>query len=387
MRKFKNIFIIPARSGSKGIPDKNIKPISGIPMFVWSIIHAKYMASAEDIICVSSDSEKYLSIAKKWGTDVHFRPLNLAQDNTDVEPVLLDVCKQYKIEDNDNIILLQPTSPLRSKETLDKYKNLIEENCNSILSLSKTYGFEWKKNNKNFSRNYEKRLRRQEMNPLYIENGSFYLNKYNLLLKNSKNNDTNRNDKNSEGIVLDDIESMQVDNMQELEIIKFLSNTFNSQWLKEIFESYKIKSIFSDIDGVFSKNNKSTNTNNRLYSTLDSSAIKNWTDSDKLFFFISSETVAHSQDLFNKLNITECVFNSHDKMSDAKKILKKYELQINECVYLGNDSSDINCLNYFDLSFTPFDSNSKAANQSKFTIDKNGGDGFIQETINLINSN
>ena len=383
----KNIFIIPARSGSKGIPDKNIKPISGIPMFVWSIIHAKYLASTDDIICVSSDSEQYLSIAKKWGADVHFRSLNLAEDNTDVEPVLLDVCKQYKIEANDNIILLQPTSPLRSKETLDKYKNLIDKNCNSILSLSKTYGFEWKKNDENFTRNYAKRLRRQEMNPKFIENGSFYLNKYNLLLKNSKNNDTNRNDKISKGIVLDDIESMQVDNMQELEIIKFLSNTFNSQWLDHIFESCKIKCIFSDIDGVFSKNNKSTNSNNRLYSTLDSSAIKNWTSSNKLFFFISSETIAHSQDLFKKLNITECIFNSHDKISDVKKLIKKYDLEINECVYLGNDTADINCLNYFDLSFTPFDSNSKAAILSKFTIEKNGGDGFIQETINLINSN
>ena len=40
-------------------------------------------------------------------------------------------------------------------------------------------------------------------------------------------------------------------------------------------------------------------------------------------------------------------------MSDAKKFLKKYQLQINECVYLGNDTSDIDCLNHFDLSFTP----------------------------------
>jgi N-acylneuraminate cytidylyltransferase len=386
-RNMKNIFIIPARSGSKGLLDKNIKPVNGIPMFVWSIIHAKYMADENDIICVSSDSEQYLSIAKKWGADVHLRPSNLAQDNTDVEPVLIDVCKNFEIEDNDNIILLQPTSPLRSKETLNKYKKLIKKNCNSILSLSETYGFEWEKNNKQFSRNYEKRLLRQEMSPRFIENGSFYLNKYNLVLKNSKNNDTNRNDKISEGVVLDDVESMQVDNMQELEIIKFLSNSFNSQWLEQTLESYKIKCIFSDIDGVFAKNEKTTNSNNRIYSTLDSSAIKNWTSSNKLFFFISSETVTHSEDLFDKLNITDYIFNSQNKLNDVKALLQKHNLEISECVYLGNDSSDIDCLDYFDLSFTPADSNSKASNRSKFIIEKNGGDGFIQETINLIGSN
>ena len=62
----KNIFIIPARSGSKGIPNKNIKPINGIPMFVWSIIHAKFIANKDDIILVSSDSAKYLNIAERW---------------------------------------------------------------------------------------------------------------------------------------------------------------------------------------------------------------------------------------------------------------------------------------------------------------------------------
>ena len=65
----KNLFIIPARSGSKGIIDKNIQPINGIPLFVWSIIHAKYMSSSGDYICVSSDSDKYLSIAENWGAD------------------------------------------------------------------------------------------------------------------------------------------------------------------------------------------------------------------------------------------------------------------------------------------------------------------------------
>ena len=66
----KNLFIIPARSGSKGIIDKNIQPINGIPLFVWSIIHAKYMSSSGDYICVSSDSDKYLSIAENWGADL-----------------------------------------------------------------------------------------------------------------------------------------------------------------------------------------------------------------------------------------------------------------------------------------------------------------------------
>ena len=82
------------------------------------------------------------------------------------------------------------------------------------------------------------------MDPLYIENGSFYLNKYDLFLKNTKNNDTNRNDDVSKGVVLDEIESMQIDNEQELEIIDFISKKFNYKWIHDIFQDKKIKCIY-----------------------------------------------------------------------------------------------------------------------------------------------
>ena len=73
----KNVFIIPARSGSKGIPDKNLKLINGIYMFVWSIIHAKYISEKDDVVLVSSDSNKYLNIAKRWGAVPIKRPKNI----------------------------------------------------------------------------------------------------------------------------------------------------------------------------------------------------------------------------------------------------------------------------------------------------------------------
>ena len=188
----------------------------------------------------------------------------------------------------------------------------------------------------------------------------------------------------SKGVVLDEIESMQIDNEQELEIIDFISKKFNYQWLNDIFQDKKIKCIFSDIDGVFSKNQKTLKSNERIYSTLDSSAIKRWTNSNNLFFFISSETIPHSKDLFSKLSITDSIFNSKDKLSDVKKLQEKYILKNDDCIYLGNDESDIACLNHFNTSFAPIDANPMASRESQFIIEKNGGDGFLQDVINLI---
>ena len=82
----KILCLIPARSGSKGLPDKNIRMMVGKPLFAWSIEQAKdteYWRGADMRIVVSTDSEKYKDIALKWGAEVPFlRPKELSEDNS-----------------------------------------------------------------------------------------------------------------------------------------------------------------------------------------------------------------------------------------------------------------------------------------------------------------
>ena len=241
-KHMKNLFIIPARSGSKGIKDKNIQTINGIPLFVWSIIHARYLSSDGDYICVSSDSEKYLSIAKNWGADPLKRSKKLSADNAFTEPVMEDVINQYDLDEEDNIFLLQPTSPLRSKKSLDKFTNLIKNNVDSGLSVKETYQFEWIQKNQNiYKPNYIERPRRQDMEPKYIENGSVYFTKLKYFRKY-----TNRVSVNSQLVIMDDFESIEIDNIEELELVKNLSVKFNQQWLKELTHNKKVKCILYD---------------------------------------------------------------------------------------------------------------------------------------------
>jgi len=226
----KKVFIIPARSGSKGIPDKNLKKINGIQMFVWSIIHAKYISTDEDIICVSSDSEEYLKLAREWGAETRLRPSELATDTAPTEPVMEDVINQYDLDENDNIILLEPTTPLRSKSSLNQLKKLIDEGENSVLSVKEVYEFEWcLSDNGNFQPTYKERKRRQDMNPRYHENGSIYFTKLRIFndLKNRVNHE-------SKLIVMNEIESIDVDSIDQLNLVNFLSLKFNEQWQEEV---------------------------------------------------------------------------------------------------------------------------------------------------------
>lgn len=109
--------VIPARGGSKGIPRKNIKVIAGRPLIVWTI-EAALLAKSLDRVIVSTEDEEIAAVARSFGAEVPFaRPMELAQDSTPgVEPVLHAI---DELPGFDAVVLLQPTSPLRSWEDID----------------------------------------------------------------------------------------------------------------------------------------------------------------------------------------------------------------------------------------------------------------------------
>ena len=121
------IGLIPARGGSKELPRKNIRPLLGKPLIVWTIKQA--LASEYlDRVIVSTDNKEIAEISKKYGAEVPFmRPKELATDKAKGIDVVLHVIDWMKRNDNlyDLIMLLQPTSPLRTKEDIDKAIELL----------------------------------------------------------------------------------------------------------------------------------------------------------------------------------------------------------------------------------------------------------------------
>lgn len=118
------IAIIPARGGSKGILRKNIQNIAGKPLLAWTIIAAKESLRFHRIV-VSTEDAEIASVAKKWGAEVLERPFDLALDTTPTYPVLEHVVHKLLPEQEAILVLLQPTSPLRTtvhvQESLDLF--------------------------------------------------------------------------------------------------------------------------------------------------------------------------------------------------------------------------------------------------------------------------
>lgn len=140
------IILIPARSGSKGIVDKNIKSFNGRPLLYWSMDAAEYIADiAKNVtIVVSSDSSRYLKIAKRYPTSrlgqykFHLRSKASSDDEASMVQVADEVLNQYcekGMEEEYVFILLQPTSPIRSKADLKRvYSEVVEKNISTVLA-------------------------------------------------------------------------------------------------------------------------------------------------------------------------------------------------------------------------------------------------------------
>ncbi len=180
--KSKILAVIPARGGSKGLPRKNILEIAGKPLIEWTIEAARKSTMIDRFILSSDDSE-IIDVAKRCGCEVPFvRPKELAEDDTPgISPVLHAL--EMLHENYDYVVLLQPTSPLRTAADVDACIELCMKSgapcCVSVvLSEQNPYWMYSLNSNHHLDpimKNRSMYLRRQELPPVYSLNGAVYV--------------------------------------------------------------------------------------------------------------------------------------------------------------------------------------------------------------------
>ena len=159
------LIVIPARGGSKGIPRKNLRALSGKPLIFYSVTTAQKSTFKPDVF-VSSDDDEILAIAGKLGAHIHSRDQRLATDATTLDPVIYDAFKAAEQQMNtryDVIVTLQPTSPLLQPSTLDKALSVLfkDRSIDTIISAVNDTHLTWTQEAGAFVPNYEKRVNRQ----------------------------------------------------------------------------------------------------------------------------------------------------------------------------------------------------------------------------------
>jgi len=182
--------IIPARGGSKGLPNKNILRLAGKPLIQWTIdaaIKSKYI----DRIILSTDNEIIANTCRTYGIENPFmRPVELAQDDSLAIDNYIYTIDRLNDKPNCNIkdfIVLQPTSPLRLTEDIDKAIELFyNKNADSVISYTEeNHPIEWHKyltNDGKFEKIFEEvSSNRQDNKVSFYPNGSIFIFKYDLI--------------------------------------------------------------------------------------------------------------------------------------------------------------------------------------------------------------
>lgn len=178
------VAIIPARKGSKGLPNKNLKVFKGKPLIAWSIESA-LKTNIIDKVFVSTDCEDIANLARKSGALVPFiRPAELANDSASMVAVLKHFIEWFTLNDGVGsdefvLILLQPTSPLRYAGTLQKaVRQFLDLEVDSLVGIVETHKFRWVGDPPSPNYDYANRLNRQDIpahNRSFYETGSIYV--------------------------------------------------------------------------------------------------------------------------------------------------------------------------------------------------------------------
>ena len=208
----KVVSLIPARKGSKGIPNKNLVDLCGKPLIYYAIEASRRSLVKET--WVSSDSEEILNISEKFGVKTIKRPLELSDDNASSESALLHFAKNV---DFDILVFIQCTSPLIQfndiNQGIEKMKKF-----DSVVSVSETNQMFWDSNGPLYD--ISNRVRRQDGIKRYLETGSFFITTKKNLLKFK-----NRLSGNIGFVEIPKSRSFDIDCYEDLKIVKTLINS------------------------------------------------------------------------------------------------------------------------------------------------------------------
>ncbi|MBI35453.1 MAG: N-acylneuraminate cytidylyltransferase [Flavobacteriales bacterium] len=223
--------IIPARGGSKGLPEKNIKPLLGKPLIAYTIEAAKKSKYITKIF-VSTDCEKIAETAIKHGAECpHLRPEHLASDTAlsiDTYKYVINKLNTESEKKVDEFVVLQPTSPLRNSTDIDNAVSMFfEKQADSVISYTpESHPISWHKHldeENRFVDIFQEELKnRQDYKVSYYPNGAIYIFKSSIIEQNKYYTE------NSFAYILDKNKSIDIDTIDDFEYAEFLLKRMKS---------------------------------------------------------------------------------------------------------------------------------------------------------------
>ena len=380
--------IIPARGGSKSIPRKNVRPLAGKPLLAYGIEAARGSKYVTRVV-VSTDDAEIGEAAKRYGTEVIWRPSEISGDTDSSESALLhslEHLQQAEEYEPDLVVFLQCTSPLTvSKDVDGTIEVLLTENADSALAVTPFHYFLWRQGDdgETVGINHDKRTRplRQEREPQFLETGAVYVMRAQGF-KKAKHRFFGK----TAMYAMPPERCLEIDQPVDLCVAEglMLRQQRHQRW-RALPDP--VAALVLDFDGVF--------TDNRVMVFQDGreAVVCNRSDGWGLAAFshqlaipivvLSTEENPVVQARCDKLGI-ECIQGIEDKLTVLEEWLRQNNIDLAHVVYVGNDVNDLGCLQAVGCGVVVSDAHPTARAAARMILAAAGGAGAIREVTELI---
>lgn len=380
------IAFIPVRGGSKSIPLKNIKLFCGKPLVYWTIASLQYVQQVDEII-IATDCDLIEETVKSFQFSkvrVYRRLPENACDTASTESVMLEYINNGKLNPNAILVLVQATSPLTEtihfEEALSVYAT---GKYDSMLTCVQNYRFFWNEDGTSKNYDYRNRPRRQNFTGELMENGAFYINTvYNISL--SKNRLSGKI-----GIyVMPEYTATEIDEPDDWGILENLMYKYVLN--KKDNLNKKIKLLLSDVDGVLTDAGMYYSENGdemKKFNTRDGMAFQLLRNAGIKTGLITSETTNIVENRARKMMIDYLYQGRREggKLSAAKEICQKENIELDEVAYIGDDINCFELLSSVGLKACPSDAHYSIKQIPGIVILNNiGGAGVVRELVDRI---
>ncbi|SDC79944.1 acylneuraminate cytidylyltransferase [Geotoga petraea] len=378
----KKIAMIPLRAGSKSIKNKNRKKMLGRPLFTW-VLGEAYHSNLNQVYVFTDDKEIIDYVEKEYKYTDKIKVLQRSEESSTDTASTEFAMKEFvnSIDhDYDLLFLLQATSPLSTKEAINKVIEKIEKDSyDSALTVVENKRFIWDKCGNSINYDYNNRPRRQDFEGYLVENGAIYGTTKQQFEKSGIRIGGNI------GIVkMPEDTLIEIDEPNDWYIVE---NLLENRLRKNKKKNSKIKALFLDVDGVFTKGTVYFDNNGELlkeFSLRDGMGLEILRENDIEVFVITSENSDIVKSRMNKLKIDNYYPGVKDKYTKIEDILIDRNYKREEIAYIGDDINDLSNLISVGWSFCPKNAVKEIKDKVDIILNNDGGREAIREAVSFI---
>lgn len=377
------IAIIPARGGSKGIPNKNLQTVGGVTLLARTI-SACLKSESIATVYVSTDSDDIAAVALNNGAQVIRRPADISGDTASSESALLhslnEIVKTSSLPKN--VLFAQCTSPFITHTDIDGILDLLKDH-DSALTVTHNHAFIWRRDNTGnaIGINHDSaiRLPRQQLDPEYKETGALYAMNIDQFRKCGH--------RFFGRIGMYEVpadRSMEIDEPEDLRLANTLEIQEKSTPSRESLQA--IKAVVFDFDGVMTDDQvyiTETGEEMVMASRSDGMGISALKNAGLKLLILSKERNPVVTRRAEKLQI-EVIQACDNKLEALTEWLSKNQLPLSQCAYVGNDINDLQCMQAVKLAIAPIDAHPLATQAAHWRLTRAGGKGAIRELSDAI---